>query len=333
MFRATGHDRIVRAAAEARKNFRQAKFRAVWGAPSFYGAHRSLTHLQDRVELHRKILEENRKARADGVVTAGEARRIRRLQRRQIRLLRTDIRRIINAGTNLKDVIVALDLDEMTDIAKSFLFQMLAVLSAGNGSGDEHATGLGAIVARWCILLNLASLALDVLKKLDYPLSRTVLGVFQRVRRLEEQQQQQRSNNSNDDVNNGRSGDQVLANTGRTLMYLLSGLLLAYDYALARHLNAALLSSAVVVKGLRTFVRTVLDWDDDDDDGIWPAVERFLGGVPGGIVMIALAAASLWARRLDQRGQLPSPPGWIGKPLVLLEEIIDVVAKEVDSFV
>ena len=92
------------------------------------------------------------------------------------------------------------------------------------------------------------------------------------------------------------------------------------------------MSSAVVTRGLKNFVQVLLSWDDDDDDGIWPAFGRFLEGGSGGLLLIALTATSLVAMKKSESGKL-TPPAWILRPIRTLEKGIQPLAIAADIIV
>jgi len=314
MFRATGHEKLLKALEAAKRNFRDAKFAAVWRAPSFLMAHRSMKALDDRIAMHRKVVEKTKAAKADGVVTKWEARDIARLEKAKMRLIKRDMRRMIKAASNIKVVFKALDFDEIRDITKGFLFQFLAVLSAGD---EEKTNGLGRLVGRWCLFLNLGSLALETTRRLDFPIAKML------VRKKE-----------------GKKDEEIreaVMNTGKGVVFAFSGYLVVMKNAAARRLNSALLSSAVVMRGLRTFVQTMLDWDEDDDDWIWPQVGEALNGFIGAALMIGLATKSWQSQHSPEEGEevttdLDDAPTWVKVPLKTLEKSVDVLAEKVDNF-
>jgi len=264
--------------------------------------------------MHRKVVEKTKAAKSDGVVTKWEVRDIARLEKAKMRLIKRDMRRMIKAASNIKVVFKALDFDEIRDITKGFLFQFLAVLSAGD---EEKTNGLGRLVGRWCLFLNLGSLALETTRRLDFPIAKML------VRKKE-----------------GKKDEEIreaVMNTGKGVVFAFSGYLVVMKNAAARRLNSALLSSAVVMRGLRTFVQTMLDWDEDDDDWIWPQVGEALNGFIGAALMIGLATKSWQSQHSPEEGEevttdLDDAPTWVKVPLKTLEKSVDVLAEKVDNF-
>jgi hypothetical protein len=92
------------------------------------------------------------------------------------------------------------------------------------------------------------------------------------------------------------------------------------------------LSSAVVMRGLKNLVNVVLSWDDDDDDGIWPAIGQFLESGGGGLLMIILSTASMFAMRKVERDEL-APPAWLLRPMHAVENGIHQLAVATDRIV
>ena len=141
------------------------------------------------------------------------------------------------------------------------------------------------------------------------------------------------------------------------ILYSVTGYLVLAKNVMARQLNSALLASAVVMRGCRTFVQTMLDWDDDDDDGIWPWVGRALDGAVGGILMTLMAAKSYRSytqkdeaesdskkkgrankkkdlvTTLGDEPKLAEAPAWVRLPLQSIEKSIDVIADKLDAVV
>ena len=86
------------------------------------------------------------------------------------------------------------------------------------------------------------------------------------------------------------------------------------------------------MRGLNSFVKVILSWDDDDDDGIWPGLGRFLGGGTGGALMTVLTATSLFAIHRVERNEL-TPPTWLLRPIHAAEKGIQHLAVAADRIV
>lgn len=305
MFRATGQDKLERAAAVWHRNLRDAMLAGVKRLPSFLMAFRSIKKMDDRVLYHRKLAAETKKAKSDGIITQREAKKLARLHKKEICNLKRDMNRLLNAGTGLGVVYRALDFDEVTDIAKGFLFQVLSVLAT-----NHEKSGIGSLIATWCLFLNLRGLVLDTNSKLGFPITKLILNS-----RMEHTPK-----------------PDLIANTGNVIVFGSSAYLVLAKRGVARRLNTALLASAVVMRGLRTFVKTIISWDNDDDDGIWPGVGRFLDGATGGALMVALTAIGLYARHMAEKGNLTAPY-WVLRPLNAVEKWIENLAVAADKIV
>jgi hypothetical protein len=308
MFRATGHDKFMKAADAWRRNFRDAKFAIIRRAPCFLMARQSIKQMDDRIRYHRKLVAETRKAKeADGLVTPSEAKKLAKLHKKEIRNIKRDMARLAKASTGLRHVFAALDFDEIADIGRGFLFQLLSVLATGH-----EASSVRSLISGWCIFLNLSGLILDTNSKLDFPIAKIVLrkGGFGKK----------------------MSNEDLIENTGKAVVFGTSGYLVIWRRGLASQLNTVLLSSAVVMRGLRGFVKTILAWDDDEDDGIWPSVGRFLNGSTGGMLMIAMTVAGFVAQDKIEKGELTAP-AWVLQSLKAVEKSIDAIAVAADKIV
>ena len=170
MMRATGFEKIEKGIAAARQNFRQAIRTAVFNAPSLLLMTKSLKDLGRRLDSATAVKAETRKAMEDGVIDRREARKIEKMKNRQIRAVKRDMRRLKRGASSLGRVIQALDFDELQDLSKNFMFIMTTVLASG--SSDSF---VGKVISRYCHWLNLASLVLDVNRKIGFPLSRLIV--------------------------------------------------------------------------------------------------------------------------------------------------------------
>jgi hypothetical protein len=128
------------------------------------------------------------------------------------------------------------------------------------------------------------------------------------------------------------SNPAVIRHTGNVAMLGTAAYLVLCEKPTARRLNMALLSSAIVMRGLNSFVKVILSWDDDDDDGIWPGLGRFLGGGTGGALMTVLTATSLFAIHRVERNEL-TPPTWLLRPIHAAEKGIQHLAVAADRIV
>lgn len=166
MMRSTGFHKIERGIHATRQNVRQAVLSAVRHAPSLFMMTKGLRDLDDRIAACRDVKCETKRAKADGVVTRKEQRKIDRMENRNIRALKRDIRRLRQGGSSLGRIIQVLDFDEILNLVKNFMFIMSAVLASGHSESI-----IGTIISRYCHFLNLGSLFLDINCKLGFPLS------------------------------------------------------------------------------------------------------------------------------------------------------------------
>ena len=305
MFRVTGQKKLEQAIRTWRHNFLQAKFAIVRRAPSFLLAGRSILQVKQRIHYHRHLVQVTKKAKGDGTVTQREAKRLSRIHKREIRNLKRDMQRLLKASTSVRAVLSALDFDDVLDVVRSFLFQFLAVLAT-----NHEKRGLGAVISNWCLFLNVGGLMSESHEKLGFPIASLIQHAF--AKRA---------------LNPG-----LVRNTGKVVVFGTAACLVLGEKETARRLNMALLSSAVVMRGLKNFVKIILSWDDDDDDGIWPGLGRFLEGGTGGALAIVLTAASMFAIRKVERNEL-TPPDWLLRPIHAAEMGIQQLAVAADRIV
>jgi hypothetical protein len=305
MFRVTGQKKLEQAIRTWRHNFLQAKFAIVRRAPSFLLAGRSILQVKHRIQHHRHLVQVAKKAKGDGTVTQREAKRLSRMHKREIRNLKRDMQRLIKASTSVGDVLRALDFDDVLDVVRSFLFQFLAVLAT-----NHEKKGLGSVISNWCLFLNVGGLMSETHKNLGSPIATLIQHVF-----------------AKQEPNPG-----LVRSTGNVAVLGTAAYLVLSEKQAAGRLNMALLSSAVVMRGLKRFVKVMLSWDDDDDDGIWPGLGRFLEGGTGGALSIVLTAASMFAIRKVERNEF-TPPDWLLRPLHAAEKGIQQLAVAADRIV
>jgi hypothetical protein len=305
MFRVTGQRKLEQAWDAFQHNLWDVRFAILRRAPTFLLAKRSLWKFKKRIQQHRRLVQETRQAKADGIITPQEARRVTRLQKQEIRNVKRDIRRLLKATSTIGALLKALDIDEILDIIRNIMFQFLAVLAT-----NHEGSALSSTISSWCLFLNLGSLSFEVDRKLNFPI---LQYISRRIR--------------NDSPNPG-----VITNTGKVLIYGISAYLVRRETKLARRFNSALLSSAVMMRGLNNLVSTMLCWDDDDDDGIWPHVGHFLRDRPGGICMLSWAAIGMLVGPKIEKGDWVVP-NWILRPLNDTDHWIQQLAFVADKIV
>jgi len=262
MMRATGFSTLEAAVRTARKNLRRAIRFAIWRAPSFLKLRSSILHIHDRIDDVKREMAATRKAKEDGVITPDEERQLKRMHKRDLRLLRRDRRRIQGGMVNVGKFLRILDLETIFEIIKSFLYQFVAVLSAGHSKSK-----LCIMICRWCHFLSLGSLLVDSIQKLMTSIEqrRTFLDrIHKRI---------------------------SIGLLGKTAIMIFAFYLVETHNVFARRLNAALLEAAIILRGLRYFVDAA--WDRDEDT-ILATLAKRLERTGGGLLIAVLAAMSLF---------------------------------------
>jgi hypothetical protein len=306
MFRVTGQRKLEQAWRAFRRNLWDVRFAILRRAPTFLLARRSLWQFKNRIQHHRRLVQETRQAKADGVITAQEARRVTRLQKQEIRNIKRDIQRLFKVTSTVGALFQALDMDEILDIIRNVMFQFLAVLAT-----NHEGSALSSVISSWCLFLNLGSLSFELDRKLDFPIAQYIIRCI---------------------IRKGTPNPGIIRNTGKFLMFGISAYIVRREKILARRFNAALVSSAVIMRGLNDFVSTMVSWDDDDDDGIWPEVGRFLRGRSGGVCIISWTAIGMIVGPKLENGDWVAP-NWILRPLNATEHWIHQLAVVADKIV
>ena len=307
MMRASGFNKLEAAVRKLKRNLRDAVLTVIWNSPSFLMARRSVKSLRDHIRNTRQILAETRRAKADGVITSREARRLDNLRRDELNKCRRDLRRILRAGASFGQVWQAIDLDEIRDVLRGFVFQLMAVLASGH-----NEKWVAALVSRWCLFLNLGSHALDVNQKLKYPIARWLMR--SRIKTI--------------------GGDaeraDLIESTAEKVVFCGAGVLVAKTYnSTALDLNAALVSSSIAYRGLRGFLKS-LCWREE-----WSGFYRTLDGPIGGVVMIGLTTVGFLCRRRQGEatflitGSFDGVP-WYRAPFRVIELTLDRMVHTMD---
>ena len=298
MMRSTGYHKLENGVRAVRKNVRQAVYSAIWHAPSFLMAARSIRQMKKRVRQQRRIMAVTTKANEDGILTKREAKRIKKLRKNQIRTLQRDMKRMVRAGGSLGVVINVLDIDEMLDLAKGFLFQLTTVLATGHGD-----SAIGKFIARYCLTLNLGSLLLDIQHKANFPLTALIL----------------RADQDNDgQIDKKKVG--IVNNVGKSLAFGLSGYLSFVRPKAGRYLNSALLGAAICLRGIKGIVHTI--WDKHDiDQKTAKRIAQMLDGPLAGMLLVTMAGYGVLFGALNRDGQT-APPVWLAHPISAVESAI-----------
>lgn len=288
LMRATGYSKIEKALETSRKNFRRALRSAVWHAPSFLKAAHTVRHIHDRIDEVKNSLEESKKAKEDGVITPKEEWHLKRLHKRQLALLRRDMRRLQRASVNLGKFIADLNVVEVLDILRALLFHLLAVIPAAHSKSR-----VGVMVSEWCYFINLGTLLYDVLRKVMLPIAEQ----------------------SSRKVDKG-----ILKTFWKIAVAGATAYLIDRHKDFAYRLNSALLEAAIIVHGLKYFVTA--RWDGDEDTRL-ATVMKLLQNTGGGLLMLLLSALSLHFHHLNDQNKMTTPE-FILKPLMSMETGIQV---------
>jgi len=283
MMRATGYDKLQFMVRTLKRNIRDAILRVLWESPDFVGAALAMRNVKSHIEDAKGILRANRQARADGKVTPREALELKLRKKREIAQYKKDLRRIVQAGSSLGKVWKALDVDEIMDVGRSFLFQMMCVMASGHNKSI-----LGSVISRWCLFWNLGTLILDTNAKLGYPIAKLVLR--RSIKRLENE-----------------NAAALVERTGEFILFSSAGYLTMFHNVAARHLNAAYISSSIIYRGLRDVVG--IFWDREEDGlitqsswnhGIWSVLGKMLEGWTGGVFMLSLVVLGVYRRMAQE---------------------------------
>jgi len=303
--RGSGQRKLELAIKSWKRNYRDAKFEAVRCAPSFYMASRSLRRLDKRIFQHQRIQIKTKQSLIDGSISKRQGRRIKRMQRRAIRNVRRDMKRLARATLDIERIFKLLDFEEIIDISRIFLFQILAVLTS-----ESESTRIGSIVLRLCIFLNIGSLLLETNRKLDFPIAKAMHN-------------RKKSFNKEKPVASFIDAGKPLVSA--ITMYTLSAYLVMSKTTTAKKLNAALTAVAIVMRGLRLFAKTLSNGDIDDMDDIWSSFVQLLDSERGGYLMLSFTATSLLSHHLVENEKL-FVPIWLDRPLRLMDKGVDYLS-------
>mmetsp|Transcript_18825 Transcript_18825/g.40753 ORF Transcript_18825/g.40753 Transcript_18825/m.40753 type:complete len:424 (+) Transcript_18825:116-1387(+) len=303
MMRASGARKMERAVQQTRQNFRNAYWAAVRNSPSLYYANRSLRRIDGRIAAAKAILAESRKAKKDGIVTPAEERRLARMKRRYIRRLRGDALRLRKAKSSMGRILDALDLDGTWDILKEFVVTTSTIMSTGHNDSR-----LGKFVCRYCHFLNLGSLVCEANRRIGFPISRLIwTGELL-------------DSDLDDEDHKG------IAITGAIVSYAVSAYLILFQNSLALRLSAALLASAVILRGATTLFIGREGSLEEVEFFMYKPDQRLLG-----VAMIALAMLGMRFSRMGFNGNLDVHQAFyplygiekaIGKSLHVLETLV-----------
>jgi len=138
------------------------------------------------------------------------------MNRREIRSVRRDMRRLARATLNIGRIIQVIQFNELIDIGQSILFQFLIVLfttsSSLSSDNTSFSVSIGTFMANWCIFLNLGSLMLDTDRKLRHPIGNILHKIMEKYSIFFSflSSQINRFNNNN---NNNNSSNNIIHNS------------------------------------------------------------------------------------------------------------------------
>jgi hypothetical protein len=226
---------------------------------------------------------ETKKAKEDGVITPEEERHLKRLHKRQLALARRDLRHLERASINLRKVLTQLNVVEIVDIFRAFLFQLITAIFAGHSNSR-----VGVVVTKGCYFVNLGSLIHDVLRMMRCPLVQEEKVVDKRL----------------------------IKTFGKIAVAGITAYLMNRQKDFAYQLNSALLEAGIIVYGLKYFVTT---WWDKDQDTTLAAILMSLQSQGGGLLMLLLSSLSLYFDNLNNQTKM-TPPEFISIPLLSIEQ-------------
>ena len=269
MMRATGFATIETAIRTARKNLRRAIRFAIWRAPSFLKMRKSVLDIYNRIDDTKREMAATKRAKRDGIISPREALELKRMHKRDIRLLRRDRARIQRGMINLGKLIQVLDLAEIFGIIKSFLYELVAVLVAAHSNSS-----LCTFVSSWCHFLSLGSLLIDGIQKL-------LNSIIERRNFIDRMRQKNKV---------------TIGFLGKTGIMMYAFYLTKTHTDFSRGLNAALLASAIILRGLRNLIDAI--WDGDEDTALAKLAER-LEKTAGGLLLVLLTLVGLYCTSLE----------------------------------
>jgi hypothetical protein len=286
MMRATGFNTIDTAIRTARKNYRRAMRFAIWRAPSFLKMRKSILDIHNRIDDAKREMAATKRAKQDGIITPREEFELKRMHKRDIRLLRRDRARIQRGMINLGKFIQVLNLPEFFGIIRSFLFQLLAVLASGHSSNSSLCT----FITSWCHFLSLGSLLIDGIQNLLNP-------IIERRNFIERMRKKSKI---------------TIGFLGKTGIMMFTFYLSKTYTDFSRRLNAALLASAIILRGFRNFVDAV--WDRDEETALAKLALQ-LEKTAGGLLLVLLTLVGLYCTSLESM--------WMPRNLLVPMEVIE----------
>lgn len=292
VMRVAGLPTLQAAARELRRNIRQARRSMVRHAPCLMMAQKSVRNLDDQAEIAREVMAKTRAAKADGIITAQEEREICKLRRKQLRLIRRDIKRIRLGSNALYRILGTLDLDEIWEIGEHFLFIATAVLATGNIN-----CFIGTAYAKYFYFANLGHLLLDTTEKLDYPIAKIAKNLICLLPFLPETTDQ-------------KMKEHLLAIkkvAAVVFHYSVSAYFTLVRYPLCVRLNFAITSAYMTLQAIVSLVENKGINNAGVSKGARGQPFGCLSGWWGGIFMVILSAFAVYFGSMVEEGSLPLP--------------------------
>lgn len=305
MMRVSGARKIEKGVETAKQNFHEALRVALRNAPSLYFATRSLRKIDARISRAHGIMSETRRVKSDGIVTRREGRQLAKKRRKYIRRLKGDAIRLRKASSSLGRVLGALDPSGMWEILQDFFVIMSTVMATGHSNGN-----VGKFICRYCHFLNLGSLIHEANRRIGFPISRLLwTGEVW-------------DSDLDDEDHRG------IAITGGIVSYAYAAYVLIYHNSFGLRLSAALLASAIILRGIYSLL-------GGEPGGRLEDLEFFRYKPDGrllGVSMIALAAIGMRFSSLSVGGEGLEVHAWL-YPLYEVEKVIISFLHSLESVV
>ena len=302
VLKVTGLSSLESAVRKLKANFRDAIASTLKNSPSLVMFAKTIFTLNERKEMATKIMKETKKAKADGTITPKEASHISKLQRKQLRNINRDMRRLKRGTNSMIQIWKALDFYEIACIAREVVIDILLVIST------IHADFfLGNLLKFYCIFVHMSRIIFRIVRHLGFPISTFLI---QLLPFFPEDQ-------SDDEVD---SEDlHLIQFIGKTWVYMLAGFITYFHETVAITINQTLLAASITMHGitsihqtLTTTTTTKKETNNNNIDSVWI-----------GIFTICLTAIGIYFtnKNHDYRPILTEQE-WLG-PILYFESFIE----------
>lgn len=298
VLKVTGLSSLESAIRKMRINFRDAIASTLKNSPSLVMFAKTILTLNERKEMATKIMQETKKAKADGKITIKEASHISKLQRKQLRNINRDIRRLKRGTNSILQIWKALDFYEIAYIAREVVLDILLVVSSIHGDFF-----LGNLLKFYCIFVHMSRVIFRIVRHLGFPISTFLI---QLLPFFPEDQ-------SDDDVD--PQDLHVIQLIGKTWVYMLTGFITYFYEDLAITINQALLAASITMHGITSIRRTMTTYKKENNhnhmDSLWT-----------GIFTICLTAIGIYFTNNHDFLPKLTEQEWLG-PILYFESFIE----------